>query len=494
MKIIYLGAEVPSNRTLLESAAATNVGVSYWRLVKRGLPKTKTYLLSNYFNESMNIFAYAGIPRNQKLTAAELEQFSADYEDFVINNIDRINLFSEVIHPGISEEFIDAQRRTVWAEVPPSKFLPIWDQRTGKRGLNEMSLKYLDIGITGEAIEEVTWLAGDTRGIQRRHSTRFHAIACGKPDNLRQIIFETASTMSWLSPMTHGETIVWDGTRLVRYPKDMKEQARPRYRHIYEKAGLDINNIMEDNPQEVCRLAVWSFSQLETKINTMTNINDDDDELYTNNDELDETNNAETSPAIVDKRGVQTRKVVPRNSDEIGPLPVFGYEYKTIVEQDEQGHDVLKEVPVVRSQSATLRQCNTCFVANNCPAFKPDNACAFNLPVEVKTKEQLKSLINAVIEMQGQRVAFMRFSEEMNGGYADPNVSQEIDRLFKLIKTVKELDDSREFIRMTVERQGTGGVLSAIFGDKAQALKELPNNGLNEEQTTKIIQSSIEDN
>jgi hypothetical protein len=27
--------------------------------------------------------------------------------------------------------------------------------------------------------------------------------------------------------------------------------------------------------------------------------------------------------------------------------------------------------------------------------------------------------------MQGQRVAFMRFAEEMNGGYADPNLSQE---------------------------------------------------------------------
>ena len=76
--------------------------------------------------------------------------------------------------------------------------------------------------------------------------------------------------------------------------------------------------------------------------------------------------------------------------------------------------------------------------------------------------------------MQGQRVAFARFAEQMNGGYPDPNVSQEIDRLFKLIKTTKELDDSREFIRMTVERQGTGGVLSAIFGDKAEKLKELP--------------------
>jgi hypothetical protein len=87
----------------------------------------------------------------------------------------------------------------------------------------------------------------------------------------------------------------------------------------------------------------------------------------------------------------------------------------------------------------------------------------------------------------------MRFAEEMNGGYADPNVSQEIDRLFKLIKTVKELDDSREFIRMTVERQGSSGVLSSIFGDKAQALKELPNDGLNEQQTTKIIKESLED-
>ena len=492
MNIIFLGAEVPSNRTILEAAGASQVGVSYWRLVKRGLPKTKAYLLSNYFEDNMKIFVHAGIPRNLQLSAFELEQFAADYEEFISNNIDRLQLFSEVTHPGLSLEFIEAQRRTVWNDVPPAKFLPVWDQRTDRRGLNEMAQKYLDIGLSGESIDEVTWLAGDTRGIQRRQGTRFHAIACARPDNLRQIIFESASTLSWISPMTHGETIVWDGTRLVRYPKRMKDQARARYRQTYEKAYLDAEKILNDDPQEVCRLAIWSYEQLETKINMMTN-NNEDDELYTNSDELEGIDNTETSPALADKKGVDMRKLEARNPDEMGLLPVFGYEYKTIVEQDEQGHDVLKEVPVVRSQATTLRQCDTCFVAANCPAFKPQTACAFNLPVEVKTKEQLKSLINAIIEMQGQRVAFMRFSEEMNGGYADPNVSQEIDRLFKLIKTVKELDDSREFIRMTVERQGTGGVLSAIFGDKAQALKELPNNGLSEDQTTKIIQSSIEE-
>jgi hypothetical protein len=171
-------------------------------------------------------------------------------------------------------------------------------------------------------------------------------------------------------------------------------------------------------------------------------------------------------------------------------MPVFGYQMKTIVEH-EDGRDVLKDVPVVKSNSTSLRQCDTCFVAANCPAFKPANTCAFNLPVEVKTKDQLKSLLTTIIEMQGQRVAFMRFAEEMNGGYADPNVSQEIDRLFKLVKSVKELEESKEFIQITASRQSSGGVLSAIFGDKAQALREMPQ-PLNEDQTTRIINESFE--
>ena len=219
------------------------------------------------------------------------------------------------------------------------------------------------------------------------------------------------------------------------------------------------------------------------------NPNEDDSLLYDNSDGSEVEQSGETTPAISDNKGIQMRKLEPRNEDEIVNLPVFGYEVKTEIDE----HGVIKDIPVIQSQQTSLRVCDTCFVASNCPAFKPQSVCAFKLPVDVKTKEQLKSLINAVIEMQGQRVAFMRFAEEMNGGYADPNVSQEIDRLFKLIKTTKELDDSREFIRMTVERQGSAGVLSSIFGERAQILNELPTGGLNEEQTTKIIKDLTED-
>jgi hypothetical protein len=187
------------------------------------------------------------------------------------------------------------------------------------------------------------------------------------------------------------------------------------------------------------------------------------------------------------------RKLEPRNPEEMGNLPVFGYTNKSVVEQDEDGNDVIKDVTILESQSTSLRVCDTCFVASNCPAFKPQSVCAFKLPVEVKTTEQVKGLLNAIIEMQGQRVAFMRFAEEMNGGYADPNLSQEIDRLYSLIGKLNDMGSSKEFIRMTVEKSGSAGVLSSIFGDKAQALRELPNGGLNEAQTTEIIRQSLED-
>lgn len=489
MKLIYMGAEVPSNRTLLETTTANHVGVSFWRLVRRGLPKTKPYLIENYFSKDTYVYVTAGIPKTERLTAEDLEDFCALYEEFIANNIDRITWFNEVVHPQLTPDFIEEQRRTCWAEVPPSKFQPVWQSQTGLSGLKDMVERYLDIGLMGDDIEHETQLAALTRGYTAR-GTRFHAISTAKPYNLRQVKVESASTLSWLAPMLNGETLVWDGTRLVRYNKKMKEQARTRYRNVYEKAGLDYDLIMEDDPQEVCRLAVWSYEQYEARLN----VNGEDAELYDNSGWSDVEDSGETTPAINDNKGSGMRKLEPRNPEEMGNLPVFGYTSKTVIEQDEDGNDVIKDVPVIQSQSASLRSCDTCFVAANCPAFKPQSVCAFKLPIEVKTKDQLKGLIEAMVEMQSQRVAFMRFTEEMNGGYADPNVSQEMDRLFKMLKTVKELDDSSTFIKMTVESKNAGaGVLSNIFGDKAERLKDLPNSGLNEAQTTRIIQQSIEE-
>jgi hypothetical protein len=186
-------------------------------------------------------------------------------------------------------------------------------------------------------------------------------------------------------------------------------------------------------------------------------------------------------------RKVERTKVEARDPNEVVSMPVFGYQMKTVVTDE----NTLTDIPIVQSNTGSLRQCDTCFVAANCPAFKPATTCAFSLPVEVKTPEQLKALNTALLEIQAQRVAFMRFAEEMNGGYADPNVSQEMDRYFKMLKEIKELDESKEFIQITAQRNASQGVLSAIFGDRVSAIKE-QQAVISEEKTTMIIQDKLE--
>jgi hypothetical protein len=473
MKIIYLGAEVPSNRSILDHSNAKKVGVSYWGLVKRGLPKTKKYLLENYFKDEVEVYVYPGIPATAVLTDHEIEEFCADYEEFISDNLDRITLFSEVTHPSISQEFITQQRATVWHDVDEAKFGVVYTEGD----IESLATRYLNVFIAGDRAE---MLEASCRKFATQHGTKFHLLGSIKPDKFRNSPFETTSTLAWLSPMMRGETIVWFGNQLHRYPKRMKDQARSRYKTAYEAANLDFDKILADDAVEVSRLAVWSYQQLENWADSTSHIS-------TISDENLPPENSQTTLANADISASEPVKLSVRNPLEMRTLPVLNVEVSRVIEPDSNGVDVIKDVPVLRSSSGSLRQCNTCFVKDTCPAFKVDNPCAFNLPVEVKTKDQLKGLINSLLEIQGQRVAFAKFAEDLNGGYPDPNTGLEMDRFFKMLKTIKELEESKEMMRVTVERNGSAGVLSSLFGERAQKLTELPNNGYNEEQTNEII-------
>jgi hypothetical protein len=497
MKLVYLGADVPSNRVIMEKMGVKNVGVSFWRLKQRGLPKNKEYLLSNYFPEYMSIHVHPGIPDSTTLSPLDFEDFLAEYEHFLSMNIDRITSFMELDHPLLAPGLAELQRGAAWNDEG-DKFWVVLQPNDTYTDIVDLAQEYKNIGIPYAMLESDTSLSSKVRSIKTQYGTHFHAIACAKPDNLRQVPVETASTQSWLSPMMRGETIVWDGNKLVRYPKKMKDQARPRYKAVYEKAGLDFDKIMGDDPVEVAKLALWSYDQFEERFNMVNNPylmpeeEYDDEELYTNSPNTSSGKSAETTLPVVDNKGTSVRKLEVRNSSEMTTLPVFATEIKTVIERDEEGREVVKDVPIIKSSTSSLRMCDTCFVAANCPAFKPQTTCSFNLPIKVETKEQLRSLLTAIVEMQGQRVAFARFSEELNGGYPDPNTGQEMDRLLKMVKTIKDLEDTSSFVRMTVEAKNGGGVLSQIFGEKAQHLSELPNGGLDENQTTRIIQQSVE--
>jgi hypothetical protein len=505
MNIVFGGAEVGSNRTLLEDMSVEVMSLSFYALKKRYLPKNKLWLVSEHFPEAVQVILDSGVPQAERdnLSKEELISLAAEYQDFVANNLERIAGFIEFDSQVLGLDWVKQERASY--EHDP-KLWVVWHESYGLQTLREWAKTYRNVAIPHATIESVTTLSGVTKALVAQHGTKFHALGSAKPDNLRQIPFASSTTLSWLSPMRNGETIIWDGKQIVRYPKKMMAQARPRYKAVIGKAGLDFEKFLKNDGVESSKVAVWSYQQLESSMDKkrpdlhiieggndpLLSDNNDTPLLSTFAESWGEASDNSDLEVRKDNAPEEVKKVVERDPEEIVNLPVFGYKMKTVVDTDEEGNEVLKDVPMVQSTGASLRQCDTCFVAANCPAFKPQNTCAFNLPVSVQTRDQLKSLLNTVIEMQGARVAFSRYAEELNGGYPDPNTSQEIDRLFKLVKGMKELEENREFIRITAERQSSGGVLSAIFGDRAQALKDLPNGGLNANETNKIIQQSLE--
>ena len=68
--IIFGGVEIPSNRTLLERSGVTNVMLNYWGLRKRGLPKTKAYLIAEHFLPDMKVWVDSGATQADKAHTA----------------------------------------------------------------------------------------------------------------------------------------------------------------------------------------------------------------------------------------------------------------------------------------------------------------------------------------------------------------------------------------------------------------------------------------
>jgi hypothetical protein len=129
-------------------------------------------------------------------------------------------------------------------------------------------------------------------------------------------------------------------------------------------------------------------------------------------------------------------------------------------------------VPVMGTTS--LRQCDSCSLAVLCPLFDSGSSCRYAIPVEIRTRDQLLGILQSLLEMQGQRVAFGFFSEQLQGGYPDANLSAELDRFMRMTQSVKDIQDNRDFLKVTVEGRAQSGVLRRLFGaERAETLRRV---------------------
>ena len=274
---------------------------------------------------------------------------------------------------------------------------------------------------------------------------------------------------AWIASQRFGETQVWGGTKLHRYAGSRKAEARPKHRADIERLGIDYKLIEADDPEETARLAVVSWMAWEerhTSPETENVVALSSTEAYSDSDGTGSRHVA-----------LASAPVAARHDRAQILLPVIGLEDHEERSVNGEGVESVTTTQSLVGVGQLMRACNSCHIASKCVGYQQGASCAFKIPVVIKSKAQLQGLMQTVIEIQGQRVLFARYAEEVEGQGLDGTLSSEIDRLFKSLSMMKDINDTRDVLRMQIEAKANGGMLSRLFGSdvgqKAQAL-EMP--------------------
>lgn len=481
---LYLaGAEIPGWRKLLE-AANSPMAVSF-KGIERRAAKTKPYLLSEKFEGDYKLLLDSGAHSfNSAKTPPdrdELLAYAQRYEAFVEANVDRVTLVSEFDSVYLGREWVEARRTAFYDHLDPAKFLAVWHSAWGLETLRDDASRYEALGVTGTETTTGSNLQPLLHSIGRA-GVHLHGIAITKPDLLRVLPFRSASSTSWLSPMQYGDTIVWDGNTLHRYPRDYKERARRQHKMLFERAGFDAAAIQRGDATEVARFTIWSWMQQAASLAGQRLPKPSTDPFtVTGSGEITDIPDGYADPedaqtgelAPVTDLSTRTNRPPSRDVRLADPreervmLPVIGITTLTSTETDSNGVEIEHKRDLLKIEDHSGRACNNCYLADVCTQYRPDAECAYDIPIEAHTAEERAAIMQGIIKMQTQRVAFMKLAEDRMGGYADPNLSSEMDRLFKLIAISHEVEDDRDSFEMTIKSKGHMTTLNRIFGAEA---------------------------
>jgi hypothetical protein len=472
LALYFAGAETPAWRKLLINEGVPHVAVTYAHLLPR-LPKGE-WRLAEHFPDDVNIFLDSGaFGINRKhWTPAQHESFLNGYFQFVQSNLDRLVYFTECDFVDMGLEWVQRQRSEVWDSLSvAARFVPVWHEEWGAPLLREMVEQYKNLGVPPLSDQHQNVLAG----LVRRTQVKLHGLSFSHR-SIPSGVYSTIVSSSWVSPMRFGETVIWDHNRLRRYPAGEKEKIRRRHRQHFTLSGFDADKICDDDNDEVARYTIWAWRQLEHSLAPperkhiiprrppVAAIGDDN-----RDPELPPSRN---DPVVIGPSPVQDNgHLLP---ERVQAIPVFAFQEVTtqIPTADGGSTEQVSRVPVMIKGG--LRQCSSCSLATVCPKFDPGAACSFSIPVEIRNRDQLVGILSSLLEMQAQRVAFGFFGEQLQGGYPDANLSAELDRFMRMTLSVKEIEDNRDFLKVSIEGRAQGGILRRLFGaERAETLHQV---------------------
>jgi len=475
LALYFAGAEVPTWRKLLIKEGVKHVAVTYRHL----LPRIKgEWRLEDHFPDDVDIFLDSGAfgINKKRWTPAQQESFLNSYLQFVQTNWDRVSYYSEADLLNMGADWVIQRRLDLWHPLGLEKFVPVWHEEWPASLLREMVERYPNVGVPSLASQHQNVLAS----LVRRTGVRLHGLSFAHPHAFPSGIYSSIVSSSWTSPTRWGETVIWDHNRLRRYSSDEKDRIRRRHRQHFAQAGFDADKICADDSGELARYTIWAWRQLEASMTApkrkhiiprppiaATGANGRDPEPP-----LSEPGSVDLSMPVSASNGHDSLLPVP--SQRV-PLPVFDFRPVTteITNPDGPGTvSVTSQVAVMKTSG--LRQCSSCSLAAVCPEFTPAAECKYEIPIEIRNRDQLIGILSSLLEMQGQRVAFGFWSEQLQGGYPDQNVSLELDRFMRMTESVKNIQDTRDFLKVSVEGRAEPGLFRRLFGgERAEMLHQV---------------------
>lgn len=446
MKVVLSGGEKGTYRKVLVENNAPAIALN---LTQYSVPKTKEVDLKELLGGA-DVYLYT----------SDGDEDIHKFDQFIREHAD--SLTAVIGRPDYNGDWLG------------DKYIPLWNDDKDLERLAYLCQKYGKVAVSDRAINPRT--IARIRQLQQRWSTTLYGIT-SKVDTIESLQFDVVLVSSWTSVIRYGETQVWDGYGLRRYPAQKKESSRQKHRADIVRLGCNFDEVMADDVGENAKLAVRSWLAWSAGSGAY-HLSEDSDEVEFDTPEIGQIVTTPPDSAIstfgdFNPPAIATGSPLSRHESERKLLPVIGVDKVVSKGQHdtEDGDETFDlqgtEVNAIQYRNSGIRNCDSCYLAPRCPAFKEHSECAYEIPVQLKTKEQLRAVLTAMLEMQTSRILFARFSEELEGQGMDSQVSAEMDRLFKLVKEFKDIEDTRDLIRFEMEAKSSAGVLSRIFGKEA---------------------------
>lgn len=441
MDLYFASAEQPPYLRTLESLGVHHVAVSYYEWERRHPTRQGADLIRKHIPEELSVIVIPGVARKEGI---DYPAFARSYVQFAENNAEDVLTYD-----------LDAQYCPIPLRREVRKHLAFLPGFVAFPTENE---SHIDLATT-DGFERVGVNANAGKSIPTTELRRIPASLYGSnitdPRVLAGARFVATTSFAWLSGRRYGELWLWVKGRLRHFGAAQLGRAVRSYRSDIEALGVDPEVIAANDKGAMTEVAVKSLLAMAESLSGRPR------------DRVKAEISARSTPEA------------PQDAQERPALPPATPERPGPQERPRVALPVLRrEGQLVSANTTSLRQCDSCAIADACPEYKPLHSCAFDIPAEIRTDEEWEAAYQTVIEWQFSRIAHGVFSEQVNGGEITTAVGREMDRFAKLLSQLKELKriDSAE-----------GGALSRILAEV------IPQRGTAEEvQDAEVIEEEGE--